>query len=300
MTKILLIGYGQWGKALLKLLSRAGNKNITLYTRQKNLDESLQEIVGPNHSIHYTDLLDEALLGHELAIIAKKSQEIGEFLEELGGRKLMACLQTSKGLSSDGKFFSDLLPNYLQGPLGVLYGPNFASEILAGKPSLATLGSKEPQFFLPLLKNQLLQLEVSYDIKGLEVASLLKNIFAIASGIISASLDSDNSQAAFFTRAFRELVLLLDYFGSSLETAHTAAALGDLVLTSYSNKSRNFTFGKNLILGIKDDKTTLEGIRALETLVPLLPSEATICKALFRFLKIDQDLSAFLHQVFGI
>jgi glycerol-3-phosphate dehydrogenase (NAD(P)+) len=145
-----------------------------------------------------------------------------------------------------------------------------------------------------------LQLEVSYDIKGLELASLLKNIFAIASGIISASLDSDNSQAAFFTRAFQELVFLLDYFGSSLETAHTAAALGDLVLTSYSNQSRNFSFGKALVLGTRDDKATLEGVRALETLVPLLPAEAVLCKALFKFIKIDQDLPAFLHQVFGI
>ena len=54
------------------------------------------------------------------------------------------------------------------------------------------------------------------------------------------------------------------------------------------------------MLGIRDDSATLEGVRALETLVPLLPEEAILCKALFRFLKIDQDLPAFLNQVFGI
>jgi glycerol-3-phosphate dehydrogenase len=147
MTKILLIGYGQWGKALLKLVTAAGNTNITIYTRQKNLEQSLTEIVGTNPSIDYTDLLDKALEGHDLCIIAKKSQEINGFLEELGERKLMACLQTSKGLSADGQFFSDLLPHYCHGPLGVLYGPNFASEILAGNHLLQPLVLRNHNFF---------------------------------------------------------------------------------------------------------------------------------------------------------
>jgi glycerol-3-phosphate dehydrogenase (NAD(P)+) len=300
MTKITLVGFGNWGKALLKILVVSGNKEISIYTRQNSLEKTLEEIVGLDHKITFTNDLDEALNGHSLVVIAKKSQEVDVFLDDLSGRKLKACLQTSKGLSSKGQFFSDLFPHYLEGPFAVLFGPTFASDLLASKPSIATLGSKDPEFFISYLNNKILHLEISSDIKGLELSSLLKNIFSIASGIVTATYNSDNSKAAFITKAFNELLFLLNYFGYSSETAHTAAALGDLILTSYSSNSRNYSFGKAFIYGLTEAKGTVEGLKALEILNPLLPSEAIICKALFSFLKGYQDLPTFLHQVFGI
>lgn len=130
--------------------------------------------------------------------------------------------------------------------MAVLSGPAFAREIAICQPSAVTLASLSDALAedaIKLLHNSYFRIYKSYDIKGVQVGGVVKNVLAIATGIAEGLGFGANTQSALITRGLAEMVRLGLALGCQLETFLGLAGVGDLVLTATSNQSRNRRFG---------------------------------------------------------
>lgn len=287
MSRIALIGYGTWGKAMLKVVSHVtSNKEIIIYTRQ-NISSVLESIESNHEKISITNDLIEALEKSDVSIIATRAQEVSNLVVELerSSRSFKDCVITSKGFSANGNLLSDEVNHYVSGDLAILSGPNFASEIVADKITLCTIASSNPIKFKRLFDSDNFKAETCDDMVGVQVCSILKNIFAIGCGIVAGAFNSENTKAAFITKTFSELMLLIEKFGGKKETIYTAAGVGDLILTCYSKISRNHEFGYKFITdSLQGDIGTVEGLASLEILQSKFEGISTLCTGIYDLL----------------
>jgi len=285
MSKVGIIGFGKWGKAMTKVLYDSGN-DVIVYTRQ-NYDQFKDEYI----SISFSNNLTEVIGFADFVIIATKASEVEDLVKSIKERGLLMrnCIITSKGFSSDGRLLSDILYDVVLDHIGVLSGHNFASEIIDCKLTLSTLSSNIPDIFF----NNRFKIERCDDVIGLQVCSIMKNIYAIGCGIIVAAFNSENTKAAFLTIAFHELFLAIELFGGVRETAYTAAGLGDLVLTCYSTHSRNHMFGEMFVRGLSDDGATVEGYGSIIKMKDDIRVRLPLCNAIYELITKKINLEAF-------
>jgi glycerol-3-phosphate dehydrogenase (NAD(P)+) len=171
-------------------------------------------------------------------------------------------LNTQKPLSS---LFKAVLPN----PVGVLSGPNFADEVANGLPTASTLAFENLELAKKLsiqLRHQAFRIYAHNDVVGVELAGALKNVVAIAAGIVMGKELGQNCLAMLITRASTEISRLISALGGSKDTTQTLAGMGDLILTCSSAKSRNTSLGIALAKGqslediLGNRKNVTEGI----------------------------------------
>ncbi len=284
MNKVSLIGYGSWGKALLRIMTQVESpSSIVLYTRQeKDLVELSMEQITANKNIFITNNLSD-VCNSDVVVIATRAQEIANLVLNVQtlGKKFNSCIITSKGFSADGALLSDTISDIVYHDVAVLSGPNFASEILADKLSVSTLASLNPDRFKNIFDSKNFKVEMCEDIIGVQICGILKNIFAIGCGIVCGAFESDNTKAAFMTKAFNELLYIIESFGGKRDTIYTAAGIGDLILTCYSPTSRNHEFGRKFITNTLDnDIGTVEGYSSLMMLKKKLNDKMPLCKAI--------------------
>ena len=285
MNKIALIGYGSWGKALLKIITQvASQPSIVLYTRQdKDLVYQSLKNITKNQNIFITDEISD-VFDSDVVVIATRAQEVSTLVLNVKklGKKFDSCIITSKGFSADGALLSDTVSDIISNDIGVLSGPNFASEILADKLSVSTLASLNPDKFKSIFDSKNFKVEICEDIIGVQICGILKNIFAMGCGIVYGAFESDNTKAAFMTKAFNELSYVIERFGGKKETIYTSAGIGDLILTCYSSTSRNHEFGRKFATNTLDDSDigTVEGYSSLMMLQKQLNHKMPLCKAI--------------------
>ena len=175
--------------------------------------------------------------------------------------------------------------------VGVLSGPSFAIDIAMGRPTALTIAAKGP--LLERLQTRLatpnLRLYGNTDLVGVQLGGALKNVYAIACGLVEGAGYGDSAKAALMTRCFAEMARFATRQGAQTETLFGLSGFGDLVLTCSSLKSRNFGFG---ITAAKKGNflpsATVEGIATTHALAALgekLKSDLPICYALADFLK---------------
>jgi glycerol-3-phosphate dehydrogenase (NAD(P)+) len=289
MSKIALIGYGTWGKAMLKVMSSVKTNNeIIIYSRQdvEFVLESARNITN-ERKVAVTNNLVEAIEKSGVSVIATRAQEVSNLISELEkhGKKFKDCIITSKGFSANGSLLSDEINDFVSGDLAILSGPNFASEIAEDKITLSTIASTNAIKFKKLFDSNNFKTETCDDIIGVQVCSILKNIFAIGCGIVVGAFNSENTKAAFITKAFRELKILIESFGGQKETIYTVAGIGDLMLTCYSRTSRNHEFGYKFITNsLGEEIGTVEGLSSLEVLRSKFGGNAPLCKGIYDLL----------------
>src|SRR6059058_5663080 len=134
-------------------------------------------------------------------------------------------------------------------PVAVLSGPNLAVEVVRGLPTATVIGSANEKYAIKLqrfLGSEHFRIYTSDDVISIEVGGALKNVFAIAAGISDGLGLGDNSKAALITRALAELLRLGTRMGGNVHAFYGLSGAGDLVLTCYSEQSRNHTVGKRL------------------------------------------------------
>jgi glycerol-3-phosphate dehydrogenase (NAD(P)+) len=266
---IAVLGAGAFGTALAVALARGG-RDVALWARDPaGFDNGearrLPGVPLPPGLRPVTDLAQAADAG--TVLLALPAQALAGFLaaegRRLDGKALVACC---KGLDLDSG----------QGPVAmiaaacpeatpaILTGPGFAADIARGLPTALTLACADPAAGAALqqaLSTPVLRLYLGTDTHGAELGGALKNVIAIAAGVVIGAGLGESARAALITRGYAEMVRLAVSLGARSETLAGLSGLGDLVLTCTSAQSRNFRAGLALGKGVAPDGAlTVEGV----------------------------------------
>lgn len=270
MRHIGIAGSGAFGTALAVAFATAGAR-VTLWGRDRALmaqvaqsrqTPRLSGVTLPD-TISPTDDF-QVLTGVDALLLAVPTQKMAAFLAEqsLPHVPLVTC---AKGVEiATGRGPAEIVQGATGGKdIAVLTGPSFAADIARGLPTALTLACSDDTLgrrLQDMLSTPVLRLYLSTDVAGAELGGALKNVMAIASGIVIGAGLGESARAAIITRGFAEMQRFAAANGARPETLNGLSGLGDLVLTCTSTQSRNFRFGAALAQGqALDDGVTVEG-----------------------------------------
>ncbi len=272
-----VIGAGAWGTALAQMLAGDG-RMVTLWAYEREVVETINlwrrnPLYLPSVTIADTilatgDLADLADLDIVLAVTP--AQALSRVLLGLAKppRDLVIC---SKGIEAGtGKLMNDVAREASpESAIAVLSGPTFAHEVAAGLPTAVTLacggGREQWERLAPALARPAFRPYYSDDVAGAEIGGAVKNVLAIACGVVDGLALGQNARAALIARGYAEMLRFGEALGARAETLSGLCGLGDLVLTCSSTASRNFSLGKALGEGasaadlMADRRTVAEG-----------------------------------------
>lgn len=289
---IAILGTGAYGLALSLMFHR--NKcNIKMWTKFDEERDTLVEKrehtkvlpgVKLPYDIKFTTDMKEAVEDANLIVVAVPAGFVDSVSSELKyciTKNQHICI-ASKGIEQGTcSFVYDILTRYIDSDkIAVISGPSFAVDIASLCPiglSLATLNKETEELIISTLQNDYLKLRTTNDIVGVEICGSIKNVIAIAAGILDGMGFPESTQAMFITEALHDIKSLIYALGGDKNTILSYAGFGDLLLTATSKKSRNFKFG--YLLGSKTSKaevddyinnTTIEGLYTLKSIYKLL------------------------------
>lgn len=276
-VRVSVVGLGAWGTALAIHCARQGHDVVAWHrdpTRARELNTGGKLRVAAAsfpkpENIRITSELSECG-GADLAIVALPASAWHDVVPALAAKVLISA---TKGLEKT----SGLTPlQYAHERLGratdslcVISGPSFASDVAVGTPVSLTAGSASDvtsQRVAQLLSGQTLRVYTSDDPRGVELGGILKNIVAIAVGISDGLAYGPSTRAALITRGLAEITRVAMALGAKSQTLYGLSGLGDLVMTSTDDQSRNRTVGLRLGRGEKLDEiiaslgATAEGV----------------------------------------
>jgi glycerol-3-phosphate dehydrogenase (NAD(P)+) len=259
-----VLGAGSWGTALAIHLGRAGvpvrlwardpGRAATMGAAREN-SRYLPGIALPD-GVRVTADADEALGNSGTVLVVVPSHFVEAVLESMGARVAPRAVLVSatKGLEPRrGRRMSELLAERLPGrPVAVLSGPSFAREVAEGRPTALVVASADAAVAADLqrrLAGPALRLYTNRDVVGVELGGALKNVMAIATGLLDGLALGENARAALITRGLAEIVRLGSAMGAQSATFSGLAGLGDLVLTCTGSQSRNHALGREVARG---------------------------------------------------
>jgi glycerol-3-phosphate dehydrogenase (NAD(P)+) len=265
--RIAVLGAGAWGTALAQMLASDG-RAVLLWAREAELVEEINaartnSLFLPSAtlapSIRATGDLSE-VASADILLAVTPAQHLGAVLGAMPGRPrdLVLC---SKGIEAGtGRLMNDVARDAAPGSaIAVLSGPTFAHEVAAGLPTAVTLacggGEEQWERLAPAIARPAFRPYYSDDVTGAEIGGAVKNVLAIACGVVEGLALGQNARAALIARGYAEMLRFGEALGAERETLAGLCGLGDLVLTCSSTASRNFSLGK--ALGEGDDPTAL-------------------------------------------
>lgn len=259
-SNVIFIGAGAIGTALGNILSEKGSGKILLH--------SIEEKVVKAINLHHinTKYFPSIRLSHDLSatsdnrllepadviFLAIPSVAMMPYLNEIRKHipKEALLVNLAKGFGSEHKTIIQCIKTAFPNPVCTLKGPSFALEIINRLPTGFTLGSEDQlcrSQLTDLFSETNIHLDYSDDVMGVEMLSILKNIYAVALGIVDANFNSPNLRFLVLTKAFREMRRVLLYFGGKEDTLFNYCGYGDFTLTALNDLSRNRTLG--LLIG---------------------------------------------------
>ncbi|WP_038049153.1 NAD(P)H-dependent glycerol-3-phosphate dehydrogenase [Thermus caliditerrae] len=280
--KVAILGAGAWGTALGVLLASRGVPTALL-ARRKEQAEALRAMrenrdylpgVALPAYLYPTADPEEALEGAELAVVALPSKALEETLKVLPLAPWY--LSATKGL-----FFreeelwtaSQVIAALTGRPVAALSGPNHAEEVARFLPtaSVAAGPLELAKRVQELFSGPTFRVYTSPDLRGVELGGALKNVLALAAGMVDGLRLGDNAKAALLTRGLREMVRFGTALGGEEATFYGLSGLGDLLATAYSLHSRNRGAGERLVRGEAlerlEDRGVVEGLYAVKALM---------------------------------
>lgn len=291
MTKVAVLGAGSWGTTLASQLCERAE--TVLWARDPAVAREIAEeatnraYLGERplpRALHATARIGEALEDASLAILAVPARGLRLVLKAAAAEAAVApgtpVLSLVKGMEPETLLRPSEIVRDCWGarPLAVLTGPNLASEVLDGQPSASVVASEDEALALELqalVATPTLRIYTNPDVVGCEVAGVVKNVMAIATGMAAGLGLGDNTRAALVTRALAELTRLGVRLGGEQATFFGLAGIGDLVATCTSPRSRNFAVGVALGRGKPLDevlgamRTVAEGVTSCRPVVTL-------------------------------
>ncbi|WP_323763880.1 NAD(P)H-dependent glycerol-3-phosphate dehydrogenase [Marinovum sp.] len=309
-----VIGAGAFGTSLAISLAAAGRdvllwgRDSAAMTAMQSARENARRLPGAPFPDSLTATGDfEAATRPDTLLLSVPMQQLETLLEEnadvLTGKTLVACckgfsLRTGEGPVS---LITRILP---QAQAAILTGPSFAADIARGLPTALTLACGSvacSQDLQEHLSTRNLRLYRTTDVTGAELGGGLKNVIAIASGVVIGAGLGESARAALMTRGFAEMTRIAQALGARPETLAGLSGFGDLTLTCTSTQSRNTRFGQ--ALGRGEDfapGTTVEGAATARAMLGVAEREGVempITRAVSAIISGDLDVGAAMDQL---
>jgi len=274
MRRIAVIGAGSWGTALGTLAARAGHE-VHLWSHNPAVVETINsEHVNPRYlkdlqipdTVRATDDIIDAVNAADMVILAAPSHATRELLAAMTKalRKEMIIVSATKGIEIDtgrriSQIVAEVVPRALNLGFVSLSGPSFAKEVAANHPTAVVSASSDSEASRAVqsaLSFDNFRIYTNDDVVGTELGGSVKNVMAIAAGMVSGLGFGSNSVAALITRGLAEMTRLALREGAKVETLMGLAGLGDLVLTCTGSLSRNRFVGEELGKGRRLEEIT--------------------------------------------
>lgn len=292
MKKISIIGAGSFGTSLAIVLGHAGF-SVTIWAREPEITTAINknrknpayisdaELPEP---VRASDSLEETVKAAEMIVFATPSHALREVAGKAAGsmNREQIVVTVSKGIEKDSlmtpsQVLADVLePVIPKANIGILTGPSHAEEVSAFKPttvvasaySRKTAGEIQETFMTPMFR-----VYINQDILGAEIGGALKNIMAIAAGIIDGAELGDNAKAALMTRGLHEMKRMGTMLGARPETFSGLTGMGDLIVTCTSRHSRNRFVGYHIGKG----KTLHEIVSGMNMVAEGIKTAQSVC-----------------------
>lgn len=273
MRNVTIVGAGSFGTALATVLDTAGN-NVQIWAREPEVVESinskhknpayLTDLELPESIKAYNDL-EQCLRSQDIIVFATPSHTLREIAARikpcLDGHEILVTV--SKGIENDTfKTMSQILVEVMEGVtyednIGVLYGPSHAEEVAMLRPTTvvaAAYSSRTTRIIQEAFLTPMFRVYANNDVIGVEIGGSVKNIMAIAAGVIDGAQLGDNAKAALITRGLHEMKRMGSMMGAHPDTFSGLTGMGDLIVTCTSAHSRNRYVGQQIGKGQKLDE----------------------------------------------
>ncbi len=322
--KIAVMGAGSWGTALAVTFTNPGTE-VVLWAHTPELAARLQEhrenidflpgIPLPDE-LTVTDSISKAITGAGAVFSMGPAQFARDVITRFRPylRRGAIVVNAAKGLErSTGQtmteLLEELLPDRFHKRLGVLSGPNFAKEIGAGLPAATVLASHSKaaaRWLQNILSTENFRIYASSDPVGTELGGALKNIYAIAAGMLEGQGLGANMRAALISRGLAEIIRVGKVLHAQTKTFNGLSGLGDLLLSCTSMKSRNYTVGYRIGRGerlpdiLAEMITVAEGVPTVVAVMRLARKydlDLPIAAEIFRLLYEEKDPAQSVHDL---
>lgn len=321
MSRIAVIGGGAWGTALA-CVARRGEHETIIWVREPEVAESINAGLGNpiflpdlplEHDIAATTDLAGSISGADAIFLVVPSQFLRQVTENMKaglnpGTPLVIC---AKGVEQGTcALMTEVVAEASGGhQIAVLSGPTFAREVASGLPTAVTLACSQMEIgkqLIDMIGGERFRPYLSDDPIGAEIGGAVKNVLAIACGIVTGKAFGDNARAALITRGLAEMVRLGLAKGAKFETMMGLSGLGDLTLTCNGPQSRNMSLGMELGKGrtlkeiLAERRSVAEGVDTSRSVIALAESlgvELPICNAVNRILHQDEDVDIVVRDL---
>lgn len=309
--KIAVIGGGSWATAIVKMLLNNCDEVTWWLRKQETVDfvkkfrrnpSYLQSVDFDVSKLYITNNLEEAIERTDLFVLAVPSAFVYSTFEgkEFKNIKSKIAISAVKGIVPE---YHAIPARYIHKQfdipyenIGIISGPCHAEEVALERLSYLTIACQKEEnakFFAQKLKCRYINTTTSDDLFGTELSAVLKNVYSIASGIYHGLGYGDNFQAVLISNAIREIEAFIDEINPIHRDVKSSAYLGDLLVTAYSQFSRNRTFGNMIGKGYSvrsaqvEMKMIAEGYYAVKSVVEINKKfnvAMPICDAVYRVL----------------
>ena len=268
IRNVAVIGAGAWGTTLARYMTGLGLE-VSLWAYEREVVETVRTkrenslflpgITLPN-TLRVTNALKDAVEGSDLLVFAVPSHAARSVLQQISAcvSRPRPLISATKGIEEDTlKLMSQVMEETLPGSsrfITVLSGPSFAAEVCAGHPTAVVLAGEDADLVKALqrlLISPLFRVYAGSDVVGVQLGGALKNVMALAAGIVDGLGLGHNARAALITRGLAEMIRLGTAMGARPHTFYGLSGVGDLVLTCTGSLSRNYTVGTRLGRGEK-------------------------------------------------
>lgn len=309
IRQVAVIGDGGWGTTLGVLLARKGIK-VTIWgpfadylkqMRASRVNAKFLPGIKLPPQIAFESDLKKILLNPDLILFAIPSKFAPQVIKQMRATGInfnaIPVLSVTKGIDTKSSYrISQLMAEGLgRLPLAVLSGPTIAMEVAKGVPSTAVIASKNnslAKILQKLFNSESFRIYTNNDVAGLEIGGSVKNVIAIACGVCDGLGFGTNTKAAILTRGLAEMTRLGKRLGANQTTFFGLSGLGDLITTSFNEKSRNRTVGEQLGRG-----KTIRQITAGMEMVAEGVETAKAVYILSRKLKIDMPITKAVYEI---
>jgi len=320
MKNIVILGAGSIGTALGNSLAVRNDLNVTLLSVENDVVETIvkthfNQKYFPNIRLipALSATTDPAVLKDaHVVFIAIPSIAVVKYIQDI--RHVLPenaiLINLAKGFGCADQIISQCLEGIVANPVCALKGPSFAREIINNSPTAFTLASTDAdlcRLLESVFDETNIFVDTSTDLLGVEIISILKNIYAILIGIVDAHFNSPNLRFMMFTRAFNEMRNILVHFGGHEETLFHYCGIGDFGLTALNDLSRNRTLGLLIGKGFFNEgipnKVVLEGRIAMSIILNKLADSKMPETGYHMMLQLDKvfagdtDVAAFVNKL---
>ena len=306
-ANLAVLGGGAWGTALASVLARRHKNSVTLWAREAKTVKAINERhenelflkgIALPETIYATSELSD-LAQSDIILMVVPAQFARAVLKQLAPllKPTASLVLCAKGIEQDSlKLMSDVAGEFLPpSHIAVLSGPSFAADVARGLPTAVTLACTDEArgtYLCDLIGAAAFRPYYTDDVIGAEIGGALKNVLAIACGIVAGKNLGESARAAVTARGFAEMGRLGAALSARPETLGGLSGLGDLILTCSSDMSRNFSLGR--ALGEGQDAAAILGARSS---VSEGAMSAQAVAALAETHKIDMPICAAVHAV---